>query len=106
MVRMSNLNTNDNADAGASFSAPTVAAPIRGAGSIEPEFIAMPGPGQVCPYSGLKRGALYALAREGVIRTVTLRRRNTTRGRRLIVLATLKAYLRGLDAVQNKLDRE
>jgi hypothetical protein len=89
-----------------SFAPPTIAAPVRTAGSIEPEFIAMPGPGQACPFSGLKRGALYALAREGVIRTVALRRRNTTRGRRLIVLSTLKAYLRGLDVAQNKLAQE
>jgi len=81
-----------------------VAAPVASATGVEPEFIAMPGPGQACPYSGLKRGALYALAREGVIRTVSLRRRNTTRGRRLIVLSTLKAYLRGLDVTQNKLE--
>lgn len=80
----------------------TVAAPVRVAAGIEPEFVAMPAPGQACPYSGLKRGALYALAKDGLIRTVALRRKGTTRGRRLIVFSTLKNYLRGLDAEQNK----
>ena len=79
----------------------TVAAPVPSASGIEAEFVAMPGPGQVCPYSNLKRGALYALCRDGLIQTVSLRREGTTRGRRLIVLTSLKAYLRGLNALQN-----
>jgi hypothetical protein len=79
---------------------PTIAEASIPAG-VEPEFIAMPAPGKTCPYSGLQRGMLYSLLREGVIRSVTLRRPDTTRGRRLIVLSSLKAYLRKLDAEQN-----
>lgn len=44
---------------------------------------------------------LYQLAKEGLIRTVSLRRTGTTRARRLIVLDSLMRYLRGLDAAQN-----
>ncbi|MGB8170336.1 MAG: hypothetical protein WCF18_22730 [Chthoniobacteraceae bacterium] len=78
-----------------------VAAPVLAAVNPTPEFVAMPGPGQVCPYSGLKRGMLYQLTKEGLIRTVSLRRKGTTRARRLIVFSSLMDYLRGLDAEQN-----
>lgn len=84
----------------ATFAAPSIAAPVT-VGTVEPEFTALPSPSQVEPYSGLRRGMLYQLAREGHIRTVSLRRPGATRGRRLIVLSTLKNYLRGLDANQN-----
>ena len=80
--------------------APSIAEPVIASG-VEAEFCAMPAPGKTCPYSGLQRVTLYALAREGLIRTVALRRPGTTRGRRLIVLSTLREYLRKLDAEQN-----
>ena len=35
----------------------------------------MPGPGQTCPYSGLRRGALYCLWRDGEIETVSVAER-------------------------------
>lgn len=81
--------------------APSIALPAPAVIGVEPEFIAMPSPGRECPYSGLKRGMLYVLEREGLIKTVSLRRKGSARGRRLIVLASLKAYLRGLNAEQN-----
>ena len=84
----------------ATFAAPLIAEPHSPAG-VEPEFIAIPGPSQICPYSGLRRGMLYALSREGLIKTVSLRRPGRTRGRRLVVLSTLRDYLRGLNAEQN-----
>lgn len=67
----------------------------------EPEFYAMPGPGQTCPYSGLRRGFLYCLWRDGEIETVSCRRKNHTRGRRLVVAESLRNYLRRLRAEQN-----
>lgn len=81
--------------------APVVVPVVATAHPSLPEFSALPAPGQVCPYSGLKRGMLYQLDKEGLIRTVSLRRKGTTRARRLIVLSTLMEYLRGLDAAQN-----
>ena len=82
------------------FAAPSIAAPVS-LGGIDPEFTSMPAPSQVEPYSSLKRGMLYQLARAGHIRTVSLREPGKTRGRRLIVLSTLREYLRRLDAEQN-----
>jgi hypothetical protein len=89
------------ASRGGEFTSAPVAAPVRVAAPVEPEFIPMPPPGTVCPYSGLKRGALYQLANDGLIRTVAIRRKGTTRGRRLIVASTLRDYLRRLDMEQN-----
>jgi len=90
------------ASRGGEFTSAPVAAPVHVAAPFEPEFIAMPPPGMVCPYSGLKRGALYQLASDDLIRTVSLRRKGRTRGRRLIVASTLRDYLRRLDVEQNR----
>lgn len=84
----------------ATFATPSIAAPVTPVG-VEPEFIAMPGVGQVEPYGNLRRGMLYSLEREGLIKTVSLRMPGKARGRRLIVLATLRAYLRRLNEEQN-----
>jgi hypothetical protein len=64
----------------------------------EVEFWAMPGPGQTL--QGLRRGALYALWRDGLIDTVSVRRVGRSRGRRLVVAATLRNYLRRLRSEQ------
>ncbi len=88
-------------DSGEMTIAPVAAPAPAAAKHTLPEFVAMPAPGQVEQYSGLKRGMLYQLAKEGLIRTVSLRRTGTTRARRLIVLDSLMRYLRGLDAAQN-----
>jgi hypothetical protein len=90
------MNTNTSAvGRGGEFttSAPEIA-PIPAQSSNEPEFYAMPGPGQVL--EGLRRGALYCLWRDGEIETVSVRRRGKTRGRRLIVAESLRNYLRRL----------
>jgi hypothetical protein len=74
-------------------SAPVV--PVVGQRSNEPvEFYAMPGPGQVL--EGLRRGALYALWRDGEIETISVRRKGKSRGRRLVVGESLRNYLRRL----------
>lgn len=65
----------------------------------EPEFWAMPGPGQTL--QGLRRGALYSLIRDREIESVSVRRKNHTRGRRLIVAESLRNYLRRLREEQN-----
>lgn len=65
------------------------------------EFLPMPGPGQTCVYSGLRRGALYCLWRDGEIETISVRRRGRSRGRRLIVASTLRNYLARLRKEQN-----
>ena len=105
MVPVSTLNNNAASGTGdqsssATIAAPSLAAPVR-PGGVEAEFTPMPSPSQVEPYSGLRRGMLYQLARQGHIKTVSLRMPGKTRGRRLIVLATLRDYLRRLNAEQN-----
>jgi hypothetical protein len=77
-------------------SAPVIAPVMAQCGAEFPEFLPMPSPGQTCRYSGLRRGVLYQLAREGLIETISIRRKGRARGRRLIVAETLRNYLRGL----------
>jgi hypothetical protein len=72
----------------------TTSAPEAAPVSAQPnevEFWAMPGPGQVL--QGLRRGALYCLWRDGEIETIAVRRKGKSRGRRLVVASTLRAYL-------------
>ena len=82
-------NIKAESESGFTTSAPE-AAPVP-AQPNEIEFWAMPGPGQVL--QGLRRGALYALWRDGEIETISTRRLGKSRGRRLVVAATLRAYL-------------
>ena len=71
-------------------SAPEIV-PVLAHYKIEPEYLAMPGPGQTL--EGLRRGALYCLWKDGEIDIISVRRRDRSRGRRLIVASTLRAYL-------------
>ena len=82
----------------------TVAPPRAAADSArEPEFVRLPtGRGARCPYTGLSRAFIYQLIGERKIRSVSLRKKGCLRGVRLIHLASLKAYLRGLMAEQAK----
>jgi hypothetical protein len=57
--------------------------------AARPEWVRMPKPGAVCPWSGLGRSHLYALIGEGKIKTVSLRREGTARGVRLIHLQSV-----------------
>jgi hypothetical protein len=73
-----------------------------------PEFIPLPREGQVEFYSGLRRGALNLLilpCKENNFRppvqSISLCRSPHTKGKRLIVLTSLLAHLRGLVAKQN-----
>ncbi len=92
---MSIHNTNAASGSGQfTTSAPAIAPVMAQCGAEKPEFYAMPGPGQVL--EGMRRGLLYALARDGEILTVSCRRRGKTRGRRLIVADSLRNYLRRL----------
>jgi hypothetical protein len=57
---------------------------------------------QVRPYCGLTRGVLYPLLKEGVIKSVVVigKDRNgklRSRGKRLVSVASLKAYLARLE---------
>ena len=61
--------------------------------AARPEFVRMPKPGCVCPWCGLGRSHLYALAKEGKIKTLSLRKRGAARGVRLVKLDSVFAYL-------------
>lgn len=68
-----------------------VAAPVTPI--VRPEFIRMPKAGSVCMWTGLSRSHLFALAQEGKIRTVSLRKRGAARGVRLIRLDSVIEYI-------------
>lgn len=61
--------------------------------TARPEFIRMPRPGSVCPHTGLGRSHLYQLATDGLIKTVSLRKRGSLRGVRLIRLDSVFEYI-------------
>ncbi len=67
---------------------------------IEPEFIRLPKPGETCPHTGLTRSFLNALIlptelnnRKPPVRSVSLRKKGSVRGVRLIVYASLMQFL-------------
>ena len=62
-------------------------------GQIMPMWIRMPQHGQSCGITGLRRGVLYELARTGKIKTASIRKKTSTRGCRLILLASLLDYI-------------
>ena len=68
-----------------------------------PEFVPLPSGKETEFYSGLKRGSLNLLilpcAANGhrpLVKSISLRRTGQAKGKRLIVLASLLGYLRGL----------
>ena len=69
------------------------ATPAKSVASI-PEFVEVPRPGQVCPWSGLRRGMIFQLIRQGRIRSVCLRQPGRLRGKRLVHLPSVLELLR------------
>jgi hypothetical protein len=89
------MNTNDENDE-------LVIRPLAiSSGARVPEFIGLPAPGAICPYTGLKRGSFYQLIRERSIKSFVVRREGRLRGRRLVVYQSLIAHLRSLASAQN-----
>ena len=62
-------------------------------GGTLPAYIRMPQPGNACPITGLRRGALYALAQAGKVKTCTIRRPGSMRGIRLVNVESLLLYV-------------
>ncbi len=93
------VNTQTSQAAGGSGAFTTDAVAPSVAQQSEPEFWAMPGPGQTL--EGLRRGCLYSLISDREIESVSVRRKGHTRGRRLIVAESLRNYLRRLREEQN-----
>ena len=93
-------------------------APVAAPASVtafqsQPEFIRVPKNG-TCPFSGLSRSKLYELispneanGHKPLVLSVSLRRRGSTKGTRLIVLQSLLNYLRGeVAAFQQTFEKE
>ncbi len=66
----------------------------------KPEWIRLPPPGGKCPFTGLSRSSLYELVGhieangfKPPVKSVTLRKRGSSRGIRLISYDSLMAYL-------------
>jgi len=66
------------------------AAPIAALSGVDPEFIDIPG---LQSRFGIKRSLAYLLIEDGAIRSVSLRRRGTQRGKRLIDVASVRHFL-------------
>ena len=62
------------------------------AGKADPEFVDLVG---LRERYGIKRGLAYRLAGEGLIKAVSLRRRGTTRGKKLFEVQSVREFLKG-----------
>lgn len=92
---------NNAAGGGGELTSAPVVVPVLAQYNIEPDALywAMPAPGQTL--QGLRRGCLYSLIRDGEVASFVVRRKNRSRGRRLIVAESLANYLRRLRDEQN-----
>jgi hypothetical protein len=68
-----------------------ISSAIRGVGGAA-EFVDLDG---LRERFGLKRSLAYKLLNEGVIKGVSLRRRGSLRGKRLFVVESVRAFLKG-----------
>ena len=85
----------------AATTAPITAPPRVVSVPIVPEFIRLPKPGQLCPYTGLTRSALNELIlatprnqRKPAVRSFALRQKGAATGIRLIDYDSLRHYIR------------
>ena len=77
--------------------------------SFKPEFIRLPKPGNLCPWTGLSRSKLNELVLpcnandfRPPVKSVCLRRRGAATGVRLIVFESLMAFLGNLRLEEEK----
>lgn len=80
----------------APYTTAPVALPASAAVPIKPEFIRLPRPGTLCPWTGLSRSKMWEVLLSGKVKTVCLRRPGAAKGARLIHLESLLAYLHSL----------
>ncbi len=73
----------------------TIQAPKQAAANVHPEFIRLPKPGTLCPYTGLSRSKLneLILGSNPPVKSVCLRKRGARTGTRLISYDSLMSYL-------------
>lgn len=70
--------------------------------AARPEWIRLPKPGTLCPWTGLSRSKTWETLQTGRVRNVCLRKEGAARGARLIHLASLLTYL---DSLTNEADK-
>lgn len=75
-------------------------------GGTLPAYVRMPQPGNAEALTGLRRGALYELAKEGKIKTATIRRKGSMRGIRLVHVESLLAYVASCADTPEENERE
>ena len=64
-------------------------------------WIRLPKPGEVCPHTGLKRGAMLNLIKARAIKAVSLRQPGRKRGNRMVWLPSVLEYFETLCERQN-----
>jgi hypothetical protein len=81
----------------------TPPAPAAKGANVKPEWVRLPSPRERCPITGLSRSTMTELCVPGPandntppVRSVVIRKRNATRGIRLISYDSLTAYLASL----------
>lgn len=73
-------------------------APVQASPANDAEFVDCPG---LQSRFGIKRSLAYVLLAEGAIKGVSLRRRGSLKGKRLIEVASVRAYLHSQMEGQN-----
>jgi len=66
---------------------------------FRPEWIRLPKPSTLCPWTGLSRTKMWDIIAAGHAKTVCLRRKGAAKGARLVHLESLLNYLEGLAEV-------
>lgn len=65
--------------------------PLAASWGVDPEFVDIPG---LEARFGIKRSLAYLLIADGVIKSVSLRRRGALKGKRLFDVASVREFLR------------
>ena len=68
--------------------------PADNSSASRPEWIRVPKVGTVCQHSGLSRSYLHSLIKDGQVESVSLRKRGSKFGVRLVSYDSLMAYIR------------
>ena len=79
-----------------SFTTAPIALPAGVTVPMKPEFIRLPRPGTLCPWTGLSRSKMWEVLLTGKVQTVCLRKPGAAKGARLVHLESLLAYLHSL----------
>jgi hypothetical protein len=65
--------------------------PVAASWGVDPEFVDLPG---LQSRFGIKRSLAYLLIADGAIKSVSLRRRGTLKGKRLVCVESVRIFLK------------